>query len=160
MESIHILLKSKIQLCVCCLLNVNVSVAADFSVLDLEKWYAESYGSLWLEDPWNKRDEILGFYHSEIYIHASEGEIISLKTSTWMADLLNEWVADGWVSSEVPDIRVNRINESTASFTTRWLDHYKDRDAEYSCAWYLADLMDDRWKFTHFAPIDCASHGF
>jgi hypothetical protein len=73
---------------------------------------------------------------------------------------MDEWRAEGWTSSQVPDIRINRINNSTASFTTCWLDHYSNREDDCSCAWYLADVIDGTWKFTHFAPIDCRAHGF
>lgn len=143
-----------------CLLVVNTSVVAASDVADPEEWYVQSYGPVWIDRPWDKLDQILGFYHPEITVHETDGELVSLRTESWMVESLEEWVADGWVSSEVPDVRVNRVNASTATFTTRWLDHYKNREDEYSCAWYLADLMEGQWKFTHIAPVDCATHGF
>ena len=139
---------------------VNISVAASSDTPDPEEWYTQSYGPIWSNKPFDKLDEILGFYHSEIHIHEPEGGLISLNTDAWITDSMKEWVADGWVSSEVPDIRMNRISVSTASFTTRWLDHCTDREDEYSRAWYLANLIDGEWKFTQFAAIDCSVHGF
>jgi hypothetical protein len=129
-------------------------------VIDPEKWYAESYGPLWHDNSWDKEEEILSHYHSEIWDHSADGEPKLMQADKWIREAMEEWRAEGWTGSEVPDIRINRINDSTASFTTRWVDHYYNRADDYSCAWYLADLIDGDWKFTHFAPIDCEAHGF
>lgn len=80
--------------------------AGSAGVADPEKWYAESYGPLWHDNAWDKVDEILFYYDSEVW------------------------------------------------------DHYSNREDDYSCAWYLADVIDGKWKFTHFAAIDCQAHGF
>lgn len=129
-------------------------------ITDPEKWYAESYGPLWHDSSWDKEEEILFHYHYEIWVHSADGEPQRMQTDKWIGEAMEEWRAEGWTGSKVPDIRINRINESTASFTTRWVDHYSNREDDYSCAWYLADLIDGNWKFTHFAPIDCSAHGF
>ena len=128
--------------------------------MDPAQWYANSYGPLWHDQSWEKVDEILAHYDTEIWDHPAAGQAERKQTAQWLAEAMQEWRAEGWVSSEVPDIRVNHINASTASFTTRWLDHYENREDEYSCAWYLADRIDGSWKFTHFAPIDWDAHGF
>jgi hypothetical protein len=137
-----------------------VTYAESAGVTDPEKWYAESYGPLWHDNPWDRLEEILSHYHSDFWYHPAEGEPDLQQTDKRITEAMEEWRAEGWTSSEVPDIRLNRINDSTASFTTRWLDHYSNREDDYSCAWYLADVIDGKWKFTHFAPIDCESHGF
>ena len=139
-------------------LTVSPVTASDPS--DPERWYADHYGPLWEHEPWEKTAQILDYYHTEIQVHAGDGEITTKQTAEWITSALELWKAEGWVSSEVPDIRTNRINETTASFTTRWLDHYAGSEDEYSCAWYLADRIDGKWKFTQYAPIDCDAHGF
>ena len=136
------------------------AMAGDGEIPDPGKWYAESYGPVWLEEPWNKADEAISYYHSEIMVHEPDGEFTSHNTAPWIKGALAGWEAEGWLGSHVPDIQVNRINKSTVSFTTRWLDHYKEAEDEYSCAWYMADLMEGQWKFTHYAPMDCASIEF
>lgn len=134
--------------------------AGNAGAIDPETWYAESYGPLWHDQSWDKMEEILSHYDAEIWDHSAEGKPQRIQTDTWIEGAMKEWRAEGWVSSEVPDIRINRINSSTASFTTRWLDHYSNREDEYSCAWYLADLIGGTWKFTQFASVDCEAHGF
>ena len=134
--------------------------AGNAAAADPEKWFVESYGPLWHDKSWDTQEEILSHYHSEIWDHSADGEPQRRQTDNWISEAMGEWRAEGWTSSEVPDIRINRINDSTASFTTRWVDHYSNREDEYSCAWYLADLIDGKWKFTHFASIDCEAHGF
>jgi len=145
------------------LLSVStaVTVGAEASEIpDPGDWYSQSYGPLWHEAPWDKLEEILFHYDSEYWGHPAEGEPQLRKPKESLSEAMVEWRAEGWISSEVPDIRVNRLNDSTVTFTTRWLDHYSNREDDYSCAWYLADLIDGNWKFTQFAPIDCEAHGF
>lgn len=139
------------------ILFAPISGVADVEVPDPGIWYAEQYAPLWRDEPWTKADEVLTFYHSEIQVHEPGGEIVTHETAVWMREILAGWEAEGWLGSQVPDIRVERINHSTASFTTRWLDHYKDAEDDYSCGWYLADLIDGQWKFTQYAEVDCAS---
>jgi hypothetical protein len=142
-------------------IGVATTAGADMSQApDPETWYSQSYGPLWHDSSWDKLDEILAHYHSEIWAHPPDGEPELRQSGPWIRESMTEWRAEGWTHSEVPEIRVNHINDSTASFTTRWVDHYSNRDDDDSCAWYLADLIDGEWKFTQFAPIDCASHGF
>jgi hypothetical protein len=137
---------------------VSGDVAAETP--DPEKWYAEDYVPIWRKVTPNTADEATYFYHSEIRGHEPGGEVITYDAPTWLTDLVAEWVADGWTGSEVPNIQVNRINESTTSFTARYLDYYEGGATEYSCGWYLADLMDGQWKFTHYAEINCANLDF
>jgi len=143
---------------VCFLVFASLGEAAD--IPDPEKWYVESYAPIWREVTTDTASEAGHFYHSQILVHNPDGEVITHDSATWLADSVTEWIADGWTGSQVPDIRVNRINESTTSFIARYLDHYEGGTEEYTCGWYLADLIDGQWKFTHYAETACVAHGF
>ena len=142
------------------LLLGSAAASADTSQPDPAQWYRDSYGTLWHNEPWNKLDEIGRYYDAEIQTHDASDGITTVDFATWMAGLLVEWKSDGWLSSEVSDLKVDRLNASTVSFKSRWLDYYREREDESSCGWYLADLRDGQWKFTNYATIDCAEHGF
>jgi hypothetical protein len=138
----------------------TLSAAEKGQVPDPEKWYLESYGAMWSSEPWNNGDQTLNFYAANIQEHEPGGGIVSYDSVSWMEGLLAMWKDEGWLGSEVGALRVTRINESTVSFMARWDDRNKGADDEISCGWYLADLMDGQWKFTQYANIDCAEHGF
>jgi hypothetical protein len=155
------ILKSTIALFLLKLIVIaSVAVASESAPPDPEKWYLESYGPMWVDEPQTKVDEISRFYAEEIQEHEPDGEIVSLETVSWLAGLFELWQDEGWVSSELAELRVTRINASTTSFISRWVDHYENGEDDYSCGWYVADLMDGHWKFTNYTPIDCAEHGF
>ena len=127
---------------------------------DPEKWFVEDYGSLWLEEPWTKVEEIYSHY-TETVVSRSPGESpVTMRTREWMGPSFDVWRAEGWVSSEVVDIETDRLNETVVVFKTRWRDDLEDGSVEYSCGWYLADLIDGQWKNSQYATIDCAEHGF
>ena len=135
----------------------STAVVADSEVADPEKWYMESYGPLWNVDPYNKINEVLSHYHSEIIDHNDGGVLNQQSTAAWISGSFELWKEDGWTTSELTDLQVDRISESVTSFKSRWLDHYKDAEDEYVCGWYFAELIDGHWKFTQYATIDCAT---
>lgn len=158
MKTIRILNLSWVMLL---LASLSIGEPVQGADKDPESWYLEDYGSLWEESPYEKLAEIKTYYHSSIDLHESEGAIVSVNSSTWAEGLFEEWKAEGWTKSAVSDLQTRRLNASTASFIARWLDWYEgSEETEYSCGWYLADLMEGEWKFTHYASIDCDSHGF
>jgi len=137
----------------------SVTQASEAPPPDPEKWYLESYGAMWVKEPWNNVNQTSNFYASELHDHEPEGKIVTYESVPWMAGLLEMWKNEGWLSSEITNLRVTRINASTTSFISRWDDHYQEAEDDYSCGWYLADLVDGQWKFTNYATIDCAEHG-
>jgi hypothetical protein len=127
---------------------------------DPAQWYSKNYAPVWLTEPWNKAEEATAFYHSSIQLHEPGEGVSTHDSATWISESLEQWKSEGWLGSEMTDLQVDRINESTTAFKSRWRDYYKEADDEYSCGWYVADLMDGEWKFTQYATIDCATHGF
>ena len=92
--------------------SVPAAVHAESAgVTDPEKWYAESYGPLWHDNAWDKVNEILFYYDSEVWDHSADGEPVRNQADIWIRDAMKEWRAEGWTGSEVPDIRINRIND-------------------------------------------------
>ncbi len=132
---------------------------ADTSTADPEEWYVKGYAPHWNEAPWESLEQISAYYDQKILSHDASGKIESVTSQEWLDVAIKGWQADAWTGSELVGIQTDRLNESTVAFKSRWLDHYKDREDEYSCGWYLADLRDGSWVFTNYADIDCTDHG-
>jgi hypothetical protein len=81
-------------------------------------------------------------------------------TGDWLGGYLEYWASEGWLSSDLEGLTMDRLNASTASFKASWRDKYADGSETISCGWYLADLRDGKWLFTNYSEIDCAEHGF
>jgi len=135
------------------------SVIADNQQAEPEQWYREMYSPIFLDSPAERLDEIQKYYADEMLIHSSEGETSRQDKIKWLSGLLAAWQGDGWLTSELKDLHIDRINVSTVSFKSSWVDHYEGAEDEISCGWYLAGLDGDQWKFTAYTYIDCAAHG-
>lgn len=129
-------------------------------VPDPEQWFRTDYAPIWRVSADLQSGLVASFYHSEIIIHEPGEGRGRVDSDQWIDELLTTWASEGWLGSTVPDIRAHRINETTTTFTTRWLDRYEGGETEYSCGWYLADYLDGQWQFTHYAEMDCAAQGF
>ena len=136
------------------------SVIAGEAALDPEAWYRAAYAPLWEADPGDKVDEMLGFYSDSIESHGSAGEISRAATTSWLGESVHIWLSEGWLNSRLQDLEVDRINPTTTSFKASWVDRYEEAPNELACGWYLADLVHGEWKFTAYADMDCAAHGF
>lgn len=123
-------------------------------------WFENRYAPLWQESPWDKLDEIVAFYAETIADHPAGRGVETISSGPWIAGGIDGWKADGWVGSTLAGFRPDRLNLSTAVFKARWLDVYADGREEYTCGWYMANFLDDGWRFTAYADIDCAEHGF
>lgn len=135
-----------------------VSAHADGQSPDPEQWYREGYAPLWADRPSERVAEILTYYADEIETHEPDGTVSREPKVGWMP--MDEWVAEGWIDSELTGLETDRINTTTATFKARWLDHYESGKEETTCGWYLAKLREGRWQFTDYADIDCADHDF
>ena len=133
---------------------------ADQAAPDPEAWYRDGYSPLWEQDPGNQVERMFGYYADAIETHSADGEITLIQADDFVAEPIKGWLAEGWLSSKLKDLQVDRINPSTTSFKASWVDRYQDYPDELSCGWYLADLVDGEWKFTAYADLDCAAHGF
>ncbi|MEM9335413.1 MAG: hypothetical protein AAGA33_11230 [Pseudomonadota bacterium] len=76
-----------------------------------------------------------------------------------MSESMTYWRSEGWVSSELIELKTDALNPATASFKAKWLDVYEDGSEESSCGWYLATRSEAGWKFTSYTDIDCDEHG-
>jgi len=135
-----------------------MSVQADTTTEAVDDWYLKQYAPLWKEKPWEKVKEGAVFYDETLYLHPPDGPITPVDSREWLARSLEGWKSDGWLGSDVAELRSNRLNPTTVAFKARWRDWYTDGTEEFSCGWYLADLKGDRWVFTQYAEIDCAEH--
>ena len=140
------------------MLLAPVGLAAD-AMPDPAAWYQESYGPLWLENPGDKIVALQAHYADEVLSHRADGTIERVARNAWMAGSIVEWLAEGWVGSELVGLQTDRINASTVAFKARWRDFYDAAADEYSCGWYLADFIEGQWQFTAYADLNCADHG-
>jgi len=131
------------------------SVTASETVASAGSWVRDAYAPLWETEPWNNQEKLAGFYRETLPVLHAGGEFVLANNNQWLAALFEEWLASGWYSSNLADLRSEAINDSTVAFRMRWEDHYKDGSIEYSCGWYLAHNSGNTWQFTVYADQQC-----
>ncbi len=149
----------KKPICILALSWFSVCASADDVTADPETWYRDAYAPLWEKDPESNVESMLEFLADTVETHSPDGQITRTDKATWLRAPMAEWLADGWLTSELQGLQVDRINETTTSFKAGWLDRYEEGYEALACSWYLADLLDGTWKFTTYAEIDCDAHG-
>lgn len=127
---------------------------------DPEAWYRDQYAPLWEDNPQAVADSVKPFYHSQIVLNEPCGRLAARDSAQWLDENVSIWVDEGWLGSNVSDLRVDRVNATSVTFTARWLDRYQERDDEYSCGWYAADVFDGQWQFTRYEDLDCDAQNF
>ncbi|MEP5764942.1 MAG: hypothetical protein ABJ308_10115 [Halieaceae bacterium] len=142
-----------------CALVFSSQSLAGAPASDPEAWYRGGYAVLWADKPGQQVEAMLNHYYDTVETHSADGSISRDAKRDWLVPSLKQWLAEGWVSAELKQLKVDRINASTTSFKASWIDHYKETPDEISCGWYLADMIDGRWQFTAYADLDCAAHG-
>ena len=140
------------------LLAGGIALAEDeLSIPAADDWYTSEYAPLYHDKPWENAAEIVGHFAENVHVH---GEGAGMYNSLqWMSEALEEWKIEGWVRSELADLDFELLNETTASFKAKWRDYYTGGNIGYECGWYLADLVDGRWRITEYATIACGEHG-
>mgnify|MGYP000455833515 FL=1 len=135
-----------------------VATAQDESPIPAaDDWYRSEYAPLYLDKPWEKAQEIAGHFAENVQVHGEDpGTFNSLQ---WMSDALEGWKIEGWLRSELAGLEFEMFNPATASFKAKWRDYYSGGNIGYECGWYLADLIDGRWRITEYATITCSEHG-
>ena len=126
---------------------------------DPDKWYRAGYAPLWADKPGDNIGRILGYYADEVETRSADGSITRTEKGKWLKAPMEGWLAEGWLRATLIRLETDRINDTTASFKAAWRDEYKDSPDEISCGWYLADVVDGRWRFTVYADLDCEAHG-
>jgi hypothetical protein len=136
----------------------TTSTLAETTAPDPQDWYQNQYAPVWAEKPWDKLEQIWEYYSETIFVHDVDEPLATTSTRHWLMPLMRQWQADGWTGSTLAGLRMDRLNESTASFKVKWHDFYEGGHEEFSCGWYLADLRNNSWAFTQYATINCESH--
>ncbi|MEM8497572.1 MAG: hypothetical protein AAF542_06080 [Pseudomonadota bacterium] len=136
-----------------------VHAAETADVPDPYDWYLESYGPLWLNSPENNVQKLMGYYANKVSVHENDGSISIASQKDLIETPMAGWFEEGWLTAELTELKMDRINTTTSSYKAKWLDRYKSGETEVSCGWYLADLIDGNWAFTAYADIDCEAHG-
>ena len=72
-----------------------------------------------------------------------------------MSEAIVSWLNDGWLRSELAALQFDQLNSHTAAFKAKWRDYYTDDVTAYECGWYLADVIEGRWRITEYATIQC-----
>ncbi|MEM8684387.1 MAG: hypothetical protein AAGF72_13200 [Pseudomonadota bacterium] len=141
-----------------CLLAVAPAFA-DGHKKTADAWYKKQYAPLWKDAPWEKAEAIAGFYVETMTSYSPTGGTEESNTLASMSESMTYWRSEGWVSSELIELKTDALNPATASFKAKWLDVYEDGSEESSCGWYLATRSEAGWKFTSYTDIDCDEHG-
>lgn len=115
-------------------------------------------GSYWtaptIKSSFPRQRDVFVFEQAE-----AEGEISVEDPKGLIETPMAQWLADGWITAELTNMKMDKINMTTATFKSKWLDSYKDGETETSCGWYLANWLNGAWAFTAYADIDCHQHG-
>ena len=138
----------------------TASAFAEQAIPDPEAWYRDGYAPLWEADPAGNTQALTGFYATSVESHMAGGEVRSVTAHEFVAAPIEGWLAEGWLNSKLQDLQVERINATTTSFKASWVDRNDGAPDTLSCGWYLADYMEGTWKFSAYAELDCAAHGF
>lgn len=139
------------------LLGTAAFAAHHEGVPSAEDWYKNDYAPLYGDQPGDKAAEIAGHFADTVQVHGAEpGTYDSLK---WMSEAIIEWQSDGWIRSELAALQFDQLNTHTAAFKAKWRDHYSGGVTAYECGWYLADVIEGRWRITEYATIQCDEHG-
>ncbi len=117
----------KKSICMLALSLFSVCASADDAVADPESWYRDAYAPLWAQDPGSNVEKMLVFYADTIETHSPDGQITRTDRATWLNEPMGEWLADGWLGSELQGLEADRINGTTIRFKASWLD----RDEEF-----------------------------
>ena len=137
---------------------VVITANADPASPDPDDWYQNQYAPLWEDHPWDNLEEFSLYFDETIGYRSGDKALVELVSRTWLAESLEGWKSEGWVSSELAGYRSDRLNASSITFKVKWRDEYAGGIEEFSCGWYMADLKDESWVFTQYADIDCAEH--
>jgi hypothetical protein len=132
---------------------------AETSTLSADDWYENHYAILYKENPWDNAEQLGSMFDENLHHHQSDGAVVVAHGAEWIAALIADWQADGWLGSELADVEYDPLNATTAVFKAKWRDRYADGSVALECSWYLADLKNDSWFITQYADIDCAEHG-
>ncbi len=143
--------------CLTSLVLISSSAGAETVKEEPESWFRDGYAPLWTDKPGAQLDAMLSYYAPEIVSHRATGEITSDASATWLGPSVETWLAEGWLRSELVELEVDRLNESTVVFKARWADIYAHDPTDHSCGWYLADFIDGAWRFTSYADLDCSA---
>jgi hypothetical protein len=140
-------------------IGLFASLNAVAETSDHDQWFQNEYARLWVEKPWNNRDEIAAYYTKSFTEHPADDFQQVYSNQEVLGNDLASWQKDGWLSSAVVGYQSELLNKTTATFKIKWRDVYTNTSDELSCAWYMADFTGEKWLFTQYADIDCAPHG-
>ncbi len=126
------------------------------ALADPEKWVREVYAPHWEDAASFEVDEAAASYHDPLAWHQADGTFTLVEPGAWITGLVESWRSDGWTATSMSDLRKQQINAYTWTLYVLWDDEYADAAPEQSCSWYLASLIDDEWKITAYAEVDCS----
>ncbi len=121
---------------------------------DLDKWFREAYAALYVENAWDKAEEFRQVLADEIAYRSDEGLLVT-DADGFLIDQLDVWREEGWVGTDVANLKTKRLNDTTAMFAVKWHDRNDDGSEEYSCGWYFADKADDKWLLSQYIETTC-----
>ena len=121
---------------------------------DLDKWFREGYAALYEENAWERGDEFAQYLADEIAYRSDEGLLVT-DVNGFVVDSLDVWRDEGWLGTDVEDLKTRLLNDTTAVFDIKWRDRNDDDSVEYSCGWYVADKIDGEWLLSQYIEMSC-----
>ncbi len=121
---------------------------------DLDKWFREAYAALYVENAWDKAEEFREVLADEIAYRSDEGLLVT-NADGFLIDQLDVWCDEGWVGTDVEDLKTALLNKTTAVFDIKWHDRNDDGSVEHSCGLYVADKVDGKWLLSQYITKAC-----
>ncbi|MFZ9022978.1 MAG: hypothetical protein ACO2ZA_07810 [Litorivicinaceae bacterium] len=123
-----------------------------------DDWFRDYYASHWDENVFKNLEAIVAVLDETVYYHPPSENVEELDGRRWMTQILKDYKDAGFQGSELVQFKSEQLNNTTATFKTRWIDRFADGSEVTECWWYMADTKNDRWVITQFALIDCQEH--
>lgn len=122
---------------------------------DLDQWFRDGYAALYVENAWDHADEFAQYIADEIVVRSDDG-LETTDVNGFVVDLLDEWRSEGWLGTDVANLKTKMLNATTVVFDIKWLDRNDDGSTEVTCGWYLADKIGDTWLLSQYISTKCA----
>ena len=122
---------------------------------DLDRWFKDGYGALYLENAWERADEFAQYFTVEIAYRSDEGMSVT-DINGFVVDSLETWRDEGWEGTNIASLDTKLLNATTAFFDIKWHDRNTDGSTSYECGWYFADKIDGQWLLSQYIVMECA----
>lgn len=125
----------------------------------VEAWYADDYGSHWLDAQTINPDVIRTYYVDDYRVHLLDGDSeIASNSAQWWRDFIDSEPA--WLGSSIQHVKVVALTPRTATISAKWLNRYAGGETRSECnAYVVARTTSGSWQFTNVEFVRCEELG-